>query len=379
MAATPRPENRKRDQRSAIFGYDTRSLRSAVVMRAVDCLRPFRRPEAFEWRSPCVVSSIAGLGDLFIHLPLIAGIVAKCRDEGVDVRVALRPAHAALGEQCGWNVLPFDNALEDFFKNRNAIHARTLFARARETRRSAPRLWIDLTGNAVSALAIKAAGARKLAARTTRGGRSLVDHPLPHLVQENEYSNRERVAAYLGCALDYTVSEQLFGEPLPALSGACILCVTTAARWKNWPLQNYRRLVEMFPQTRFAVVGLRREVLPEETSALNAILARPNVTDCLDTLSVPELVRLVAHSSAVITNDTSAAHIANLFGKPGAVLFGPVNAGTFASATGLRIFSDQTCPLHPCVQWRCDNEANWCMRKITPEEIAAHLAAIALK
>ena len=59
-------------------------------------------------------------------------------------------------------------------------------------------MWIDLTGNAVSALAIKLAGAKTLAARATRGGRSLIDFPLPHAVQENEYANRERVAEHLG-------------------------------------------------------------------------------------------------------------------------------------------------------------------------------------
>src|ERR1700704_3149222 len=55
-----------------VLGYDTRSLRSALVMGAVDLVNPFKRPRQFKWMGPCVVSSIAGLGDLFIHLPLIA-------------------------------------------------------------------------------------------------------------------------------------------------------------------------------------------------------------------------------------------------------------------------------------------------------------------
>src|SRR5438067_7204759 len=106
-----------------VLGYDTRSLRSALVMRAVDLVNPFKQPRQFEWTGPCVVSSIAGLGDLFIHLPLIAGLVNECRRREIPVRVALRPGHLEIGKPCGWDLLPFDNGLEDFFKNPGALRA----------------------------------------------------------------------------------------------------------------------------------------------------------------------------------------------------------------------------------------------------------------
>ncbi len=46
------------------------------------------------------------------------------------------------------------------------------------------------------------------------------------------------------------------------------------------------------------------------------MLRQPNVVDGLDCFSADELVRLIAHALAVVTNDTSAAHIANLFASP---------------------------------------------------------------
>jgi ADP-heptose:LPS heptosyltransferase len=358
------------------LGYDTRSLRSALVMRSVDALNPFKRKQKFEWTGPCVISSIAGLGDLFIHLPLIAGLVQECRRRSLDVRVALRPAHCALGESCGGEVLPFDNALEDFFKNPRALRPADSLGKLSRVRRTAPSLWIDLTGNAVSALAIKLAGAKLLAARVTRGGRSLIDFPLPHAIQENEYANRERVAEYLGCALDFSVAERLRGEALPDLAGTVVICLTTAARWKNWPLENFRALLDRFPRTRFVLTGFRREVAEKETPELETMLRLPNVVDGLDRFSVDELVRLVAHARGVVTNDTSVAHIANLFGVDGAVLFGPVSPGTFASVDGLKIFHDATCPFHPCVQWKCSNRADWCMRKISPQSVGDYLATL---
>jgi len=360
----------------SIFGYDTRSFRSAFVMRAVDLLNPFKRDQPFEWRGPVVVSSVAGLGDLFIHLPLIGGIVDACRQRQLEIAVALRPAHATIGRKFGWDILPFDNGLEDFFKNPAGPRLSDSVAAIRAARKRAPAVWIDLTGNAVSAVTIKACGAKKLAARITRGGRSLVDHRLPHFMQENEYQNRMRVAHYLGCGLDLGLPEQLKAAPSSDLSESVVLCVTTASQWKNWPLSNFRLLIERFPQVRFTVIGFRHEVSADESTELSRIFREPNAVDRADKLSVEKMVDLIAQCRALITNDTSAAHIANFFAKPGAVLFGPVSPKTFAAPDGLRVFHDATCPFHPCVQWRCDNQENWCMRKINPEDVGDHLADV---
>ncbi len=345
-------------------------------MRAVDAFNPFKRAREFHWAGPAVVSSIAGLGDLLIHLPLIAGAVNECRRREIKVRVALRPANLAIGERCGWDVLPFDNALEDFFKNPRAFRPADALGKVRSARQARPLLWIDLTGNAVSALAIKLAGAKTLASRTTRGGRSLIDFPLPHAIQENEYINSERVAEHLGCSLDFSVAAKLRGEPISDLAETAVVCLTTAARWKNWPLENFRALLDRFPRMRFILTGFRREVAGEEKPELEAMLRLPNAVDGLDRFSADELVRLVAHARAVVTNDTSVAHIANLFEIPGAVLFGPVSPGTFASPVGLKVFHDASCPFHPCVQWKCSNQAEWCMRKISPASVGDYLATL---
>ena len=356
--------------------YDTRSRRSAFFMRALDLLRPPRRAQPFRWADRCVVSSAAGLGDLFVQLPLVAGIVTEAQRRGCEVRVALRPAHLAIGKACGWEVVPFDNALEDFFKNPWRLKPIAVWRGLRASRRHRAGLWIDLTGNAVSALAIQICGARRIAARTTRGGGGLIDHPLPHVPGENEYRNTERVADFLGCVTERDIFARLRGTPLPGLQDAVILCLTTICRWRNWPLSNFLTLVDRFPETRFVASGLRREVAPEDERFLEEILSRPNAISCLDRLDMPKLIRLIAHSRAVITNDTSTAHIANGFGKPGVVLFGPASPDKFGADFGLRNFVDRSCPLHPCVQWTCGNQANWCMRKISAAEVGDHLATI---
>jgi ADP-heptose:LPS heptosyltransferase len=358
------------------LGYDTRSLRSALVMKGIDLLNPFRRAEQFAWSGPCVVSSTGGLGDLFVHLPLIAGILNEAERRHIEIRVALRPVHAALGRACGWRIVPFDNALEDFFKNTKSFKISELVRRIRETRSDRTNLWIDLTGSAISALAIKCGGARKVAARITRGGRSLVNHWLPHTLHENEYANVERVAATLGCSADHTVFDRLRGEPLPGFENAVVLCLTTVCRWRNWPLENFRAIVDRFPEVPFVATGFTSEVPVEDRAALEGILRRSNVVSRMDNMSILDLIRLIAHARAVVTNDTSAAHIANAFRKPGAVLFGPASPDKLAPPYGLKSFVDRTCPFHPCVQWTCHNQANWCMRKISARSVAEHLESV---
>ena len=356
--------------------YDTQSRRSAFVMRAIDLLNPWRKPKPFQWTGRCVVSSAAGLGDLFIHLPLIAGFVNEARRRGLDVRVALRPAHTVIGEACGWNIIPFDNALEDFFKNPAWMNSLAFFRDIAATRRCKIDTWLDLTGNAVSALVIKLCGVRRIAARTTRGGRSFIDHPLPHTRGDNEYRHVECAGALLGCATDHTIFLRLRGQPLPGLGDTVVLCLTTVCRWRSWPLQNFLTLIDRFPYVSFVVTGLVSEVVPEERATLEAIISRPNVSARLDDLSMLDLIRLIAHARAVITNDTSTAHIANGFRKSGAVLFGPASPDRFGADYGLRNFVDRSCPLHPCVQWTCGNQANWCMRKISAAEVGDHLATL---
>ena len=356
------------------LGYDTRSVTSALFMAGVDALNPFRASREFSWGRKCVVSSLAGLGDLFIHLPLIEGIVAHCRDSGVEVSVALRPPHMAIGQQCGWDTFTFDNALEQFFKAPREMPIGKVWGRIAHVRAIHPDLWIDLTGNALSALMIKLAGVRALASRTTRGGTSMVTHVLPHSLQENEYANRNRVAAYLGCEIRESVFSKL--PRATVYQQTVVLGATTACRWRNWPMESYLEVVRAFPHARFALVGHSHEVTSPDSEALQRLIAEANVINLLDQLSVADLIALIASARAVVSNDTSGAHIAAAFKKEGAVIFGPGNSTVFAAPGGLKLFHDQTCPFYPCVQWKCHQPSEWCMQKVTARAVIQHLRTV---
>jgi len=46
----------------SFFGYDTRSVCNALIMRAIDLLNPFNRPRPFFWHGPVVAAVFKGAG-----------------------------------------------------------------------------------------------------------------------------------------------------------------------------------------------------------------------------------------------------------------------------------------------------------------------------
>ena len=140
----------------------------------------------------------------------------------------------------------------------------------------APRLWIDLTGNALSALSIKLAGAKNLAARITRGGRSLVDYALPHSIQENEYVNRGRIAQELGCTstfpwlIDCAAMRSLD-------SRISSFCVSQRLHVGTTGLCQFPRLIERFPKSHFVLIGLRRKFKRKKLTSrrYSSVIQRP--------------------------------------------------------------------------------------------------------
>ncbi len=346
-------------------------------MLAVDCLNPFRTNRPMRWEGNCVISSIGGLGDLIIQLPLIAGLVAQVKAKGQSPIVALRPAHVEIGIRAGWEVMPFENPLQYVFNRQLSLSVlRKGMDQTRELRRRQFATWLDLTGNAANALGLKAAGIPFLASKITRGGRSLVSHRLPHEPNENEYSYRERLADHPELHfLDFDVYGRVFDKSTVDKRHVA-LCVTTGCRWRNWPLANFEKLVTELPESKFVLIGSKREISEDDLPAYQRLVANPCVNDCLDKQDVMQLIESVASAVAVVTDDSAGAHIANGWHVPGAVLFGPALSETWADPNGLRVFHDRSCPFHPCRQWDCDNPSSWCMHKISPIDVSVHIASL---
>jgi ADP-heptose:LPS heptosyltransferase len=341
-------------------------------MAAVDRW-PFRQTvRAFVWQSPGFVASLGGLGDLFVHLPVLSALLDRARESGAAFDLLLQSDHAFLGTALGHSVVPFENVIQHFFAGRAiAAHLRRLRADTRLLRERGYRLGIDLSGNALNAVLFALGAVGSLCSKVTRGGRPFIAHPLLQEPLENQYLLNKKLADYFGIVPDDTVYRRLQAA-LPKVDAPpgtwVLLSMTTACRWRSWPLQNFRDVVRALPQTTFVATGLNVEIPREERDHADALAAEPNVVFRMDT-SLPELLSLASMTQAIVTNDSALAHVANAFGKKGAVLFGPEDSGVWSRPDGLSLLHDRSCPHYPCVQWRCAAPDDWCMEKIVPGQV----------
>ena len=78
----------------------------------------FRRRPRFspgDIRGRIKISSLSGLGDLFIQLPLIDALVKKYGADN-DVVVVLQPQHREIAALMNWNFITMDNPTVSVFK-----------------------------------------------------------------------------------------------------------------------------------------------------------------------------------------------------------------------------------------------------------------------
>ena len=104
-------------------------------------------------------------------------------------------------------------------------------------------------------------------------------------------------------------------------SGLTVLHPGAKARSRQWPPARYVELAR-----RLAGAGHRIVVTggPGEEQLAGDIAGRAGVP-AITTLSLPQLLTLVAHARLVICGDTGIAHVASVYGTPSVVLFGPVS------------------------------------------------------
>lgn len=358
-----------------IWGYATTSTRSALFMRAIDSLPSVKKTTQLpRFEGTTVVSSIAGLGDLIIQLPLIAGLVNKTREFGTEPTVALRPAHLNLGEVCGWKVMEFENPLVDFFGQGLSLAVLKKSARALiALRQRKVDTWIDLTGNAFNASAIRMGGVHSLFSAVSRGGKSLVHGEIPHRPYENEYGFRDKLATHFNCELDFSIYQKLADV---TSSDDIVLSITTYNQWKSWPLSYFAEVVRAFPSRQFILVGATKEIPAHELADWVVLRDLPNTRNLLDSLDLLQFAKCIASAGIFVGNDSGGAHLANAFKKPGAVIFGPTISETWHGNSMLRLFHDRSCPYYPCRVRRCDQQQDWCMKRIAPTEVIEHMRTL---
>lgn len=147
------------------------------------------------------------------------------------------------------------------------------------------------------------------------------------------------------------------------------ISLVPSAAWemKRWPLDHFKKLITLMPETSFVVLGGKEDTFCEELYAI----APKRVINLAGKLSLIESCRLVEISPLVISADTGLLHVADTLGVKGISLMGPTAFGFTYSEKIKTMEVDLEC--RPCTKdgrGACTQDIyQKCMVDITPERV----------
>ncbi len=145
------------------------------------------------------------------------------------------------------------------------------------------------------------------------------------------------------------------------------LAPSAAHALKRWPLEHFKKLIEILPKEHFIVLGGPNDSFVQELEDL----APERVKNLAGKLSLIQSSVVVSASKALVSNDTGLMHVAEQTGVPCVALMGPAPFG-FPSRSATKILErDLNC--RPCSkhgQGPCINEVfQKCLVDIDPGEV----------
>ena len=142
---------------------------------------------------------------------------------------------------------------------------------------------------------------------------------------------------------------------------------------RRWPVENYVDLATRLLERGWEVVLIGG---PED-AWVRPYFERLSVTDCIGTLTLPEVVITCDVCDAVVTHDTGPLHLAGLSDTCLIGIFGPVDPATRIPRRpyAMGIWGGQGFACRPCYDGRdfAPCTFNGCMHEVTPEVVLSEL------
>jgi heptosyltransferase-2 len=155
-----------------------------------------------------------------------------------------------------------------------------------------------------------------------------------------------------------------------------MIALVPSAAWemKRWPLDHWKKLIQILPHARFIVLGGKEDTFCQEL----ADVAPERVFNLAGKLSLIESCRLVQKAALVISADTGLLHVADVLGVKALSLMGPTAFGFTISSLIQTLEVDLPC--RPCTKdgrGKCSQSVyQLCMVDITPAKVAEAAAGI---
>ncbi len=158
------------------------------------------------------------------------------------------------------------------------------------------------------------------------------------------------------------------------VTGRIILVPSAAWKMKRWPLEHWKRIIELLPEYHFTILGGPEDHFCEDIEKVDPV----RVSNLAGKLSLKESCAIAGHCDFIITGDTGLQQVADLSGRRGLSLMGPTAFGFTTMGTIKTLGVDLNC--RPCSKdgrGKCVQDIyQKCMVEITPEQVAAEVRSL---
>jgi len=143
---------------------------------------------------------------------------------------------------------------------------------------------------------------------------------------------------------------------------------------KRWPAGRFAAAAHAAATTRGCCIVLLGAEGDRPACAEAARALGGGVRNLAGATSLAEFLAWLGHAEAVLCNDSGAMHVAALFGRPGAAVFGSTEPRLTGPITpSVRVFREHV-PCSPCFLRECPIDFR-CMAAVEPGPVAAALSA----
>lgn len=156
-------------------------------------------------------------------------------------------------------------------------------------------------------------------------------------------------------------------QPIEEFKNKIVLCPSAAWPMKRWPIDHWKKLVELLKGEEILILGGPEDLFCEEIKNV----ANVRVKNLAGKLSLLDSCRVVSGAKIVISADTGLIHVADTLGVKGISLMGPTAFG-FCSNTNIKTL-EVDLPCRPCTKdgrGNCSQDIyQKCMVEITPQGV----------
>lgn len=153
----------------------------------------------------------------------------------------------------------------------------------------------------------------------------------------------------------------------------CLIGINPFSNWppKDWPLANYKKLLEILLNNNFDTLFLITSAKKSEKIKETFKKLKNNVVDLSGKTTLSQLASLYSRLDLVISGDSGPLHLAAAVNTSYIAIFGPTHPNCtkpITKTSGQILFKNYQC-LAPCYEKTCPKNYQ-CINEITPQEVA---------